>query len=319
MSSSVTNDNTTLKMLYSPPHQILTEKTLESIRGHFNPEYQQYLREGKLEIFGMPNITLCSMNKDYMYSLITSNSGDHTGMKLWNPSKLLPLLILKGQNIIKPIIDAKWFDGQTVLEVGAGWAGLPGLACSRLHANKVILTDGEKIMVKSLELNATIERHNSGRNNISANLLKWGNEIDAHHILSSSCISSIDTVIGCDTMYTCPELLITTVSSHLRSRNILFCWEKRAHLQEEEDRVRSLLHEHGYIPYFSSDSIIRDLRNELPEGERYMCDEILHGLGSQSSQGLALGGDLSILCVTRPNRHSDSADQHCHQIDHAHR
>ena len=186
---------------------------------------------------------LYCLRQNSQFALIT-NSGDHTAVgKIWNPSKLMPYLLCNQQLILSPLFKLSWFTGAaTVVELGCGWAGSAGLAIGRCcSVGNVILTDGEAIMVQSLELNAIAEG-----GNVSAHLLRWGNEADCRSLLEQCCNSRVGLVVGCDVVYANPRSLSLTIADHLGAHRILLCWERRDHLIEEEHLLLELLKDRGY-------------------------------------------------------------------------
>eukprot|EP00607_Mallomonas_marina_P010842 CAMPEP_0182422974 /NCGR_PEP_ID=MMETSP1167-20130531/8847_1 /TAXON_ID=2988 /ORGANISM="Mallomonas Sp, Strain CCMP3275" /LENGTH=234 /DNA_ID=CAMNT_0024601515 /DNA_START=117 /DNA_END=822 /DNA_ORIENTATION=+ len=199
-------------------------------------------------------IVLYSIESRHQFAMMRSG-GDATAVgKLWSPTKFLSLFLLHVHRLKVPLLDIDWIRGQIVIEIGAGWSGAAGLAAYRLGARSVVVTDGERVMVDCLHVNAQMEilsSHSSsspshpkcdvsctrafddihrgeevsdqahkvslpGLNDenktstihpsLTGRLLRWGNINDANEILTELHTSSVDTILGCDTLYTDPEV-----------------------------------------------------------------------------------------------------------------
>uniref|UniRef100_A0A1I7X3R5 Calmodulin-lysine N-methyltransferase n=1 Tax=Heterorhabditis bacteriophora TaxID=37862 RepID=A0A1I7X3R5_HETBA len=102
--------------------------------------------------------------------------------------------------------------GKTVLEVGAGFLGLPGLVSS-LYASKVVITDGNDISVTSLR---NIVSKNS-INNVNVNILRWGTGI-------TNDDEKFDVILAADCVFF-PEYhddLLTTFDVLLSHKGVIY-------------------------------------------------------------------------------------------------
>ena len=220
------------------------------------PNFKEQWRKGHISLPGVLSpFRLFSMESRLLFSMIRS-TGDPTAVgKLWSPSIFLSLVLSCSFNIVKPLIEKHWFRGNSIVEVGAGWAGVPGLVLGRLGARNVILTDGEMVMVDNLQLNAIAEERtlaefqtsNEHACITSAQLLRWGNVEDARNLLRNANLSKMDVLVACDALYAEPEALLNTASELLRCNRLLLCWESRPHRIDEENKFFSLLPTLGYI------------------------------------------------------------------------
>lgn len=110
---------------------------------------------------------------------------DLTGQIVWPASEALAMYIVDHSNE---------FTNRTVLELGAG-AGLSGIVCSNF-CKRIILTDGNDLVVELLSLNAeAVLEPRSSR--IRAAKFDWK---DYRQFYAEQC-SDVDMIIGADIMF----------------------------------------------------------------------------------------------------------------------
>ena len=116
-----------------------------------------------------------------------------TGVALWNSGILLTHL-LDGINIVEP----KYFEGKTVLELGCGTA-VAAIAASKMGAKQVYATDGNQEVVQlaqaNLKRNGIYGIQSEGDLSGEATSLRWG-ILDAVDYYDTA-----DIIIGSDLTY----------------------------------------------------------------------------------------------------------------------
>lgn len=125
--------------------------------------------------------------KDIVQDILALKSSttdyDLTGQIIWPAAEFLSKFIIDNPN---------YFQGKTVLELGAG-AGLSGMIASQF-AKKVILTDGNDIVIDLLEKNLKF----CGKKNVDVKKLTWGFE-NTKVFLED--VGEINQVIGADILF----------------------------------------------------------------------------------------------------------------------
>lgn len=108
----------------------------------------------------------------------TSSTTDHdlTGQIVWPASLLLSWFVYRNTLLFK---------NREILELGAG-AGLAGFVAANCGSKKVIITDGNEIVMRLVEKN---QKH-LGYSNVSAAQLHWGQKTDLERLLQKETISS---------------------------------------------------------------------------------------------------------------------------------
>jgi hypothetical protein len=259
-------------------------------------------RCGSLNIPSYPPMRLIRMPEKHQYALLRSIGGDGTACgKIWAPALVFPLLLADDSSIIYRKI-FPWIHSSNVLEIGAGWAGVPALTASRMGATRAIITDGEDVMIQCAQVNIIAELSaqstlGSPVGGLSASILRWGNASDASAILTSLQLPSIDCVIGCDCIYDTATIvqLFNSIVRDLKCPRVIFCWETRDHRYDaEETFFQQLLFQYSFrIQYFTS-SLLSDLSDHSvaqPPEIRLACEEIRSYLDNHQSSQSSPAGD----------------------------
>jgi hypothetical protein len=285
-------------------------------------------RCGYLNIPRALPMRLIRMPEKHQYALLRSIGGDGTACgKIWAPALVFPLILADESSIIYRKI-FPWIHSSNVLEVGAGWAGVPTLVASRMGAANAIITDGEDVMIQCAHINIiaelsaqkTFHSSSSPRGDLSASILRWGNASDASAILSSRQLTSIDCVIGCDCIYDTATIvqLFNSIVHDLKCHRVIFCWETRDHRYDaEETFFHQLLFQYSFrIQYFTS-TLLSDISEQQtasssgPPAEVHLaCEEIRSYLDNREpsqpmssppdrEKGAQSGNDLNFLLAER--------------------
>ena len=108
-------------------------------------------------------------------------------------------------------------DDKTILEVGAGTTGLPGLTFAR-RAKQVFLTDYEPFAVESLQVNADLVNADR-RQHVHAERRDWADD----------WVPQCDVIIGADLLHNGNDASCTLAKFLARARPalIVLCWELR--------------------------------------------------------------------------------------------
>jgi predicted nicotinamide N-methyase len=175
--------------------------------------------------------THCSLD----VSISQDSTSNNCGTTCWDASLVLAKYIEKQAPPLK---------GKTVVELGSGISGLPGMCCALLGAETVVLTDTSEAVLSLL-------RHNVERNVSMAQIgmngsatcrlerpprveeLRWGVEADAERMVRG--VSSIEYILAADCVYdeAAVGLLLRTILRLLEERGkpttkILICNEYRS-------------------------------------------------------------------------------------------
>lgn len=119
-------------------------------------------------------------------SNMSSTDHDLTGQIVWPASIQLSWLLVRC-----PAVQAR-LPGAVVLELGAG-CGLAGFVAARLAAAKVIITDGNDVVMRLLDKNID---HLSVRDSVHAHKLLWGLKREVASVVQS--FGAPDIIIGAD-------------------------------------------------------------------------------------------------------------------------
>lgn len=125
---------------------------------------------------------------DIASSPSASTDYDLTGQILWPVSNLLG-------HYLASQVGQEQVQNRRVVELGAG-CGLPGLVAS-MYAEKVILTDGNEIVLDLLQKNVDLCQANNNQScPIFPSLFKWGDRTQCHELLQS--MGHVDVVVAAD-------------------------------------------------------------------------------------------------------------------------
>lgn len=124
---------------------------------------------------------------DIASSPSASTDYDLTGQILWPVSNLLG-------HYLASQVGQEQVQNRRVVELGAG-CGLPGLVAAR-YAEKVVLTDGNEIVMDLLRQNVDLCQPNNLSCPISNSLFKWGDRSQCHELLQS--MGHVDVVVAAD-------------------------------------------------------------------------------------------------------------------------
>jgi hypothetical protein len=260
-------------------------------------------RFGSLQLPGQLPIRLYRMPEKNQYALLRPNGGDGTACgKLWGPALAFPLF--QSYQDLPPFqIIKTWIKNAFVLELGAGWGGTAGVAASRMGAAKVAVTDGEPVMVQCLTRNmvaeSTTRQQLSTRTldpHLTAHILRWGSAYDASSVLTACGEIACDVVLGCDCIYDAEtvQMMITTITAHLKCSRVIFCWETREHRYDAEDAFLHSILNSGFRIRYQTASLLNDL-TLLPATENMR--DVITEVRSQLDD--IHGGDLNLLVAER--------------------
>ncbi|OMJ68814.1 hypothetical protein SteCoe_33637 [Stentor coeruleus] len=143
-----------------------------------------------------------------------STDYDLTGQVLWPGAKHLALYIRDHQELIKDKI---------ILEVGSG-SGLCGLFCSH-YASKTILTDGNDIVMRLLDLNKSFGK------NVEIAWVEWSDSDPGKDLRIKGLPERYEVVVGTDVVYWSNSIvpLFKTMDSLLEDRGrFIMCYTLRA-------------------------------------------------------------------------------------------
>jgi hypothetical protein len=124
---------------------------------------------------------------DIASSPSASTDYDLTGQILWPVSNLLG-------HYLASQVGQEQLQNRRVVELGAG-CGLPGLVAAQ-YAEKVVLTDGNEIVLDLLQQNVELCLANNKSCPISPSLFKWGDRKQCHELLQS--MGHVDVVVAAD-------------------------------------------------------------------------------------------------------------------------
>lgn len=177
---------------------------MEEIPENFfiSEEYKEYVE------------TIGDHTQKFYASPAASTDYDLTGQIVWPGAKHLYSYILQNPGLI---------EGKIVLEVGSG-SGLCGLVCSSI-ASKTILTDGNEIVLRLLELNKQFG------NNIQVAMLEWNDPEPAKHLKAADLPGTYEVIIGADVVYWADSIvpLFKTVDALLyKEGKFIMCYTARA-------------------------------------------------------------------------------------------
>jgi len=129
------------------------------------------------------NITI-----ELSYSSAASTDFDLTGQILW------PVSILLGHYLASSVGQSR-IKSRNVVELGAG-TGLPGLVAANF-ATKVVLTDGNEVVLDLLDRNVSQFRSNKRNHcSIKTGQLVWGNRSHLNRLLKT--MERVDVVVAAD-------------------------------------------------------------------------------------------------------------------------
>jgi predicted nicotinamide N-methyase len=121
-----------------------------------------------------------------------------TGMAVWLGSEIMANYLVKNAELIR---------NRSVLELGAG-LGLAGIVSHRLLASKVVVTDGDTVVLNDyLQFNATRNQNSSRATELQTSQLIWGNQGRASDSEENPLnqfrkeYDLFDVVISCDCTY----------------------------------------------------------------------------------------------------------------------
>ena len=158
--------------------------------------------------------TICGYTQTFYASPAASTDYDLTGQVLWPGAQHLSKYILSNKDLIQD---------KVILEVGSG-SGLCGLICSNI-ASKVILTDGNDIVLRLLEKNKPFGK------NVEVALLEWNDDAPAVNLARAGLPEKYEVIIGADVVYWSSSIipLFSTVNKLLDNQGKFFmCYTARA-------------------------------------------------------------------------------------------
>jgi predicted nicotinamide N-methyase len=128
--------------------------------------------------------TIGTYSQSFYVLPAASTDYDLTGQVLWPGAMQLAEYLLSNPSLI---------ENEAILELGSG-SGLCGLFCSQL-ASKTILTDGNDIVMKLLEMNLQFGR------NVECLLVDWNDQDPGARLEENGLERKFRVIIGADVVY----------------------------------------------------------------------------------------------------------------------
>eukprot|EP00960_Hanusia_phi_P019905 587452-Hanusia_phi.AAC.7 len=159
-------------------------------------------------------------------------ASEHFGCFIWPSAVFLAQYIFENPQLVR---------GKKVLELGAG-VGLPGLACGKLGASRVVLTDLSKPakILHNLQHNCCA----NGLPNCSASPLDWGMVTGEPHQMASMCQTGYDVLLAADCLYSSSlyDDFLCTASYFLRRSPVLLARRTKWEMTWEQEQLREQRH-----------------------------------------------------------------------------